>query len=248
LFSAWQSSFSKMGRVSVKIFLRTDLWQDLSFPEKSHFRGKEMKLAWDKRNLWRLVVKRAIHSPHFSRWCDESLNVPVMNEGAVETAGEKDLHPYLDRLFEHHIWAGKNSLTRNWILRRLEDAKDAIYPRDLVCLLQEAIRIEGERLRESQRYSDESAISRQSLSDALDPTSRQRVDALREEYPELRQVLDSLKGQNSTGSLETLKKFLQDGEISKLSEAGVLRLKEEGNYLVPDLYRHGLEMPRMGPR
>ncbi len=248
LFTAWQSSFSKMTRVSVKIFLRTDLWQDLSFPEKSHFRGKEMKLAWDKRSLWRLIVKRAIHSKHFRHWCDESLNAPVMNEGAVETAGEKDLHPYLDRLFEHHIWAGKNSLTRNWILRRLEDAKDAIYPRDLVCLLQEAIHIECERLREGQRCSEESAISRQSLSDALDPTSRQRVESLREEYPELAPVLESLKGQNSTGPLETLKGLLQDGQISVLSEAGVIRLKEEGNYLVPDLYRHGLEMPRMGPR
>ncbi len=248
LFSAWQSSFSKMRSVSVKIFLRTDLWQDLSFPEKSHFRGKEMRLAWDKGNLWRLVAKRALHSGHFRRWCDDSLNAPVMNEGAVETAGERDLHPYLDRLFEHHIWAGKNSLTRTWILRRLEDAKDAIYPRDLVCLLQEAIHFESERLREGQRYSEESAISRQSVSVALDPTSRQRVDALREEYPELGPVLDSLKGQNSTGALETLKRFVKDDKISVLSEAGVIRLKEEGNYLVPDLYRHGLEMPRMGPR
>ena len=50
-----------------------------------------MKLAWDKRNLWRLVVKRAIHSAHFRSWCDEFLNAPVMNEGAVETAGEREM-------------------------------------------------------------------------------------------------------------------------------------------------------------
>ena len=30
-----------------------------------------------------------------------------MTERSVEATGETDLFPYLDRLFEHHIWAGK---------------------------------------------------------------------------------------------------------------------------------------------
>jgi cellulose biosynthesis protein BcsQ len=247
LFTAWQGTFATLKHVNLKIFLRTDLWQHLSFPEKSHLRGREMRLTWDSRDLWRMVIKRAISSPGFRHWCEQSLPTPVLSEDAVETAGERDLYPYLDRLFEHHIWAGKNSLSRNWILRRLADAKGAIYPRDLVCLNQEAIGTEKERIGERQRTTDTSVISRQSLSDALTPTSRQRVDAVCEEYPELRPVFDLLRGQLATGNLNLLSR-LSEKDIAILSEAGVIRLLEEGSYLVPDLYRHGLDMPRPGPR
>ncbi len=247
LFMAWQASFSSLKCVAVKVFLRTDLWQDLSFPEKSHMRGREMKLVWDDRNLWRLVVKRALHSGEFRGWCERSLPTPVIDQGAVEAAAETDLYPYLDRLFEHHIWTGKHSLSRSWVLRRLRDAKGAVYPRDLICLLREAIGVERERLRERQRTSEESVISRQSLSDALEPTSRQRVDAVREEYPELLSALETLRGLNAGGKIEHLRQRLHDRQINDLSEAGVIGLTE-GEYVVPDLYRHGLDMPRMGPR
>jgi DNA-binding TFAR19-related protein (PDSD5 family) len=247
LFTAWQASFANLKRVAVKVFLRTDLWQDLVFPEKSHIRGREMKLAWDERNLWRLVVKRAFNSGEFRNWCERSVPGTVMDAGAVESAAQADLYPYLDRLFEHHIWTGKNSLSRNWIHRRLGDAKGAVYPRDLICLLRESIDVERERLREHQRTSEESVISRQSLSEALEPTSRQRVEAVREEYPELVSALETLRGLDAGGKIEHLKRRLDDRQINDLSEAGVVRLTA-GDYFVPDLYRHGLDMPRMGPR
>lgn len=247
LFTAWQASFSGLKRVGVKVFLRADLWQELSFPEKSHIRGREMKLAWDERNLWRLVMKRAFHSGEFRGWCGRSLPGTVMETGAVESAAQTDLYPYLDRLFEHHIWTGKNSLSRNWVVRRLGDSKEAVYPRDLICLLREAILAEQDRLREHLRTSDESVISRQSLSQALAPTSRQRVGAVREEYPELHSALKTLRGFSAAGEIEHLKQRLDGRQINDLSEAGVIGLSE-GNYFVPDLYRHGLDMPRMGPR
>ena len=53
LFTAWQSVFADQSHVQTKIFLRADLWQSLSFPEKSHLRGREMKLTWEDRSLWR---------------------------------------------------------------------------------------------------------------------------------------------------------------------------------------------------
>ena len=157
LFTAWQSTFAALTAVQIKVFLRSDLWQSLSFPEKSHFRGKELKLTWDRHDLWRMVTKRALSSPGFSEWCAAPSRF-VPSGDAIETAGERDLHPVLDRLFEHHIWAGKNSLSRNWILRRLEDAREAVYPRDLICLLQEAIPSERERLREGQRIAKDAVL------------------------------------------------------------------------------------------
>ncbi len=257
LFVAWQATFSQLRNIELKVFLRTDLWGRLSFPEKSHLRGKDMKLTWEDRDLWRLVVKRAISAPRFHELCKIALPAPVIAESAMEAIGERALYPYLDLFFEPQIWSGKNALSRNWITRRLKDAKDAIFPRDLVCLFQEAITSESDRLEEQRRFSETSVLSREALSNALAPTSEQRVQALREEYPELGLLLDSLTGLSSQGPLEDLTARLEGKStaipaqkaIEVLREAGViLILVEEGQYQVPDLYRHGLQMSRPGPR
>jgi hypothetical protein len=122
-----------------------------------------------------------------------------------------------------------------------------IYPRDLICLFREALEKESERIAEGARVSENSVVSRQSLSEALAPTSIQRVESVREEYPELRDVLERMRGMDATGKLEDLRSRVGDNALKLLSEAGVVRL-DEGEYVVPDLYRHGLEMARKGPR
>ena len=105
---------------------------------------------------------------------------------------------------------------------RLEDARAAVYPRDLICLLQEAIPAEQGRVREGQRTADDAVLSRQSLSDALEPTSRQRVEAVREEFPELVDTLEKLRGLNSSGPIEKLKeRVVAPDMIDLLTEAGV---------------------------
>jgi hypothetical protein len=205
-----------------------------------------MRLTWESRELWRLLMKRALNSCQFQDWCSKAVASPELTAAAVETAGELALHPYLDRLFDHHIWTGKSSLSRNWILRRLADAKGVIYPRDLICLLRESLGKESDRINESIRVSEASVISRQSLPQALTPTSRQRVDAVKEEYPDLGTVLELMRGLDARGEIESLRERIGVKELNLLSEAGAVRL-DEWNYVVPDLYRHGLDMPRKGP-
>lgn len=106
------------------------------------------------------------------------------------------------------------------------------------------------------RVSPVSVISRESLSESLTATSSQRVDAVREEYPELVEILDALRGLPSIGALEDLEQRLTtvgnaersaDAAIGRLVDAGVVAV-QEGQYFVPDLYRHGLQMRRQGPR
>jgi cellulose biosynthesis protein BcsQ len=254
LFIAWQATFSTMERVRPKIFLRNDIWERLTFPERSNLLGREMKLTWDDKNLWRLLVKRALAAPAFAEWTREVVST-ALNPASVETASERDVLPYLDRLFDRHIWAGKNSLSRNWMLRRLADAHGAIYPRDLVSLVREAVQVEMERVRERQAVSDAAVISRRSLADALSPTSRQRVHAVEEEYPELRQALAALSGLPSVGQPAQLLEHLREGGIQgpdavldRLRDAGVLKFEQDGNYRVPELYRLGTNMTRLGPR
>jgi len=56
-----------------------------------------------------------------------------------------------------------------------------------------------------------------------------------------------MRGMDATGRVDLLKTHVGDNDLNQLSDAGVVRL-DEGEYVVPDLYRHGLEMTRKGPR
>jgi hypothetical protein len=253
LFVAWQATFSKLRHIDLKVFLRSDLWEELSFPEKSHLRTKTMQLSWNQEDLWRLVVKRALCSEGFKRLCDSWGIEPRLDAESVEASGPAAIFSYLDVLFEQRIWAGKNSLSRSWIMRRLADARDTIFPRDVLCLLSEAIREEQSRIRDDSRVTPDAILSRESLAKALPPTSKQRVDALREEYPDLVDVLESLKGLPAKGQTEELRahfaqrRWSHDVQpLDALEKAGVLSL-EEDSYAVPALYLHGLNMTRPGP-
>ena len=247
LFTAWQSVFATQSNINIKIFLRADLWQSLSFPEKSHLRGREMKLTWEDRSLWRLVVEK---SHRLSAVCgvaqslapdartDAACRRNRRRTGAASLPGSPIRPSDLD---------GKEFAVKELAPARLKDARGVIYPRDLICLLREALGKESSRIAEGSRVSEYSLVSRQSLSEALAPTSIQRVDALREEYPELGGVLERMRGMDATGRLDLLRSRVGDNDLNLLSEAGVVRL-DEGEYVVPDLYRHGLEMTRKGPR
>ena len=253
LMVGWQATFAQLKAVELKIFLRNDIWEQLAFPEKSHLRGRAMKLTWESLSLWQMVIKRALASVRFENWA--SMHAPIRVEPkAVEATGLDALIPYLDRLLERRIWTGKNALSRNWIQNRLTDAQGTIYPRDLLSLLWEAMTEEERRLQQGQAVANASVISRQSLPEALVPMSRQRVQALEEEYQELKPVLESLRGlQARSPDTKTLRERAaasplgEDKTLQLLSEAGFVSFEETGGYRVPDLYRHGLDMTRMGP-
>lgn len=259
LFSAWQASAPRLRHLFLKVFLRTDLWERLSFPEKSHMLGAVVTINWDASNLWRLLVKRALNAEAYREQVSRAVARPALSLDAVVDASDEALEPYLDGLFERRIWAGKNALSRNWILRRLADAKEAVYPRDLLFLLKQGLDIEAARVREHKRVTPESVISRESLSQALNPCSSQRVQAVLEESPELERIFAALRGLPSKERVETLRGQLEQGEpgvsvdgaLDRLEDAGVLARVTVGDavyYQVPDLYRHGLGMYRMGPR
>jgi cellulose biosynthesis protein BcsQ len=252
LFLAWQATLADLRHIRLKVFLRTDLWNRLVFPEKSHLKGREQNLTWQGIDLWRMILRRLFA-------CDLYVDLSrrlELPQGNPESMAESAMHDHLDALFDRHIWAGKNSLTRNWIRRRLEDAGGTVFPRDVVVLLRQAMQNEVHRVNEGRPTSDRALITRQSLSEALEPTSEQRVAALIEEYPELYPSLNALKGLPAVGPSSELRNALGRTlgkdvaeEIRRLTDCNVLsfdKLREE--YRVPDLYRHGLLMPRLGPR
>jgi cellulose biosynthesis protein BcsQ len=254
LFIAWRATFERLRHVQLKVFLRTDLWHELSFPEKSHVNARSVELKWDPHLLWQMLLKRALRSQRFARSCEERGILPALNWQDVERASEPELLPFLDALLEQRIWTKKTALSRNWITRRLRDARDILYPRDALWLMRSALGSENERLRNGRRTSTDAAVSRESLAAALAPTSEQRVQAVREESPELVDVLEWLNGVSAKGQLDELRVNLAKRpssnpaeDLERLQRTGVLRVTE-GEYSVPDLYVPGLKMKRPGPK
>lgn len=254
LFIAWGATFERLRHVQLKVFLRTDLWHELSFPEKSHVNARSIELKWEPHLLWQLLLKRALRSHRFERSCEEREILPSLGWADVEDAAEPALLPFLDALLEQRIWTKKTALSRNWITRRLKDARDILYPRDALWLIRSALGSERERLRNGRRVSADAVISREALAAALVPTSEQRVQAVREESPELVDVLEWLNGINAQGMLDDLRTNLARRpnsnpaeDLERLQRTGVLRVRE-GEYSVPDLYVPGLGMKRPGPK
>ena len=254
LFIAWRATFERLRHVQLKVFLRTDLWHELSFPEMSHVKARSIELKWEPHQLWQLLLKRALRSSRFARSCDERGLLPALRWEDVEDAAEPTLLSYLDALLEQRIWTQKTALSRNWITRRLKDAKDILYPRDALWLLRSALGNEVERLRSGRRTSTDAAVSREALAAALVPTSEQRVQAVREESPELVDVLEWLNGFNAQGHFDDLRAHLAKRpgsnpaeDLERLQRTGVLRVTE-GEYSVPGLYVPGLKLKRPGPK
>jgi hypothetical protein len=112
------------------------------------------------------------------------------------------------------------------------------------------MRLENDRIQDQKRVSSDTILSRDAIADSLLPTSELRVQAVREEYQELKDVLPQLRGVPAKGSVATLRTLLgfdADRHLEVLFRAGVLNAKGD-DYTVPPLYLHGLGMARMGPR
>jgi len=127
----------------------------------------------------------------------------------------------------------------------------------LVLLLEEAVRNEKNF---STEYSSEIVLRPKSLIDAFPTVSEQRVDEVRNEYPELEEPLNRLQGERSPIDEKRLSDIwnVQDGELSlrikEMVEAGILRERSRPKdpppriYSIAELYLYGLGMVRKGQR
>ena len=68
----------KYGAISLKIFLRTDIWMNVvrgGFREASHISSR-MTISWDQASLLNLVIRRAMYNAALRRFY--SVNVDEM--------------------------------------------------------------------------------------------------------------------------------------------------------------------------
>jgi hypothetical protein len=151
----------------------------------------------------------------------------------------------------------KKAYTYHWVRTRIADGQKNCFPRSLVLLLQEAVKREKDF---STEYSSEIVLRPKALIDAFPFVSEQRVDEVRNEYPELKEFLDRLQNERSPINANQLAEIwnVKDSKLADLIrdmiEAGILTERSRPNdrpprvYAVAELYLYGLNMSRKGQR
>jgi hypothetical protein len=191
---------------------------------KGHYVGRSLQLSWDEADLWRLVLRQALQSSStLSRALEQEFGVTV---GRLETFELGQLRKSLYPLWGERMGRGRKAFTYNWVRTRIADSNENCFPRSLVLLLEEAVHNEKNF---STEYSSEIVLRPKSLIDAFPPVSDQRVDEVRNEYPELEEPLNRLQGERSPIDENRLSDIwnVQDGDLSlrikEMVEAGILK-------------------------
>lgn len=256
LLAWWLESGASLKRIIPKIFLREDIWNQLNFVNKGHYTGKSLRLSWDEADLWRLVLRQVLQSSsNFSRTLERELGVTV---DRLETLELGQLRRCLYPLWGERMGRGKKAFTYNWIRTRIADSNENCFPRSLILLLEASVRNEKGF---STEYSPDIVLRPKSLIDAFPYVSEQRVDEVRNEYPELETPLDRLRGERSPIDENRLAEIWNVHDevelftlIKEMVEAGILKERSRPKdpppriYATAELYLYGLEMIRKGQR
>jgi MinD-like ATPase involved in chromosome partitioning or flagellar assembly len=242
--------------IRFKIFLREDIWNRLSFDNKSHFTGRDIILQWTRIDFLRLALRQAIQSEDFKNLVDRVSPVAVES---IDQANEQAIDKALELLWGSRRRGGNRAKkVSRWVYERLTDSSGTTFPRSLSILLKEAkeqeLNYKGES---SSKLRTDRLLQGKSLEFGLKKASEKRCEEIKEEYPNLTIFFDSLKGKSGFLSKEQLQEIWQDSVysiianfyefVSFLGEIGIIEWREkEQRYKFADIYVYGFEMERRG--
>jgi len=247
LFAFFTDRGERLQRLRFKIMLREDIWKKLRFENKSHLFGRSVRLAWDSQaDYLTIVLRQALRATPFRQLVDR------------DDAERLSRRQVLDHEAVYRVWrllvgermkGGNTTYTSNWVWNRLADANEDRGPRALLQLFQQAT--EWERKEHASSPYDKSILRPRALMASLDAVSREALDALlNEEFSELDALRQRLEELGRTPVWASELSQLKD-DVALAREVGLLSVYEGTEsdpirYRVPDLYRIGLKMTRMG--
>lgn len=240
----------KFTAISLKIFLRTDLWLNIlttGFREASHI-GRQITISWDDVSLMNLVVRRALHNEALRSYYE------VDAERTLTSTDRQSALFY--RIFPHKVRAEEPVRTFDWILQHVSDGTRSCAPREVIHLLSAARSLQMHRLEIGQRPPDgEALLDKTALIDALPEVSRVRFEqTLCAEFPNLRDRMLQLEGERPQQTPETLAqiwKLSKDATVvfaQQLVDIGFFQLlgtRRVPQYYIPSLYQSALKMSRL---
>ncbi|MCU0285209.1 MAG: AAA family ATPase [Acidobacteria bacterium] len=245
LLTLLTGSGNRLKNLKFKIMLREDIWMNMKSENKSHFFGRSIQLQWpDQISFLKVAIKHAIRNGLFRgimAKTNPSPDVDHWNEEEVITAW--------NLLVGERMSGGKTAYTRNWVWKRFADGNNDHSPRYLLQLLYEAI--EWEKKEQERTPYSRSIVRPRSFIAVLPTVSGQALEALRdEEFPELTPLMEALTQIRQTPVIAPLLQPYKD-MIKLAIDIGLLCIYEGSKenverYKVPEIFRFGLQMTRVG--
>ena len=237
----------ELENIGVKIFLRTDIWNEVTkrgFREASHI-TRQLRIDWGSSALLNLIVRRALRVPAVVEYHEADPHT-VLSSAKAQRA-------FFDSLVPDQVDVGKNPLTFEWILGRVQDGSKRPAPREVIHLLNEARDAQLKMLERGEAaLPAKELLSRGALREALFPISKIRLEqTLYAEYPTEKPWIQAFEGQKTEHTRASLAEMwdcdvAEAGQrAARLVEIGFMEQRgerEEPIYWVPFLYRPGLDM------
>ena len=256
LFSVCNHVRGSFDAIEPKLFIRSDIWNDLEFTNKSHWVGKQLDLTWSHEQLAALMLKRALAAKPVQERLSRALP-QLRGPNAVEELSYPERQAALHLLFEPTLSADRWP-TWQWMLDRARDGQFGPLPRELITFGMEAraAQLEG-------RFDPGGAlIAGEAVRKAYPVVSRLRCETFLSEFPELREHFQRFRGQTTPrfhrAQLEgvVMKDLEPSGKemVEALWEAGVIEPADGHHrgvakeFEVPLLYRPGLGLLLRGRR
>jgi len=228
--------------ISIKIFLRTDIWSRIRYQGSQGFREashivRTTTIDWTNQSLLNLVVRRLVH------------NEVIRNEYKVDQSILADTAQQA-KLFSR-VFPPQANL--DWMLSRLRDGSRRAAPRELIHLLHYAREIQLNKLVLGGAEPEGEGLFRfESLRQALPEVSKVRFEqTLCAEYPQWHTHLARLRGESVEQSLISLAELWQETVeaatkiAENLVEIGFFEKKgsrKNPSFWVPYVYQPALEM------
>ena len=247
LFRTQLTFLGKFDNIRLKIFLRTDIWGELNFVNKSHVSDKRIELNWDDTQLLKMINKRMLQSDLVREYVEGSIGTDI-NVKNIENFDQGSQKEIFYSVFEDTVYPGEREAELfDWMTSRIKDGHGGKYPRELISFCNEAVR---EEIRKEEHPEDR-LIEGYSVRDAYDTVSNQRVNTYLSEFPDLAEHFDRFDNKNTAEySYNDLYAMFEDLEpspknaIDRMVDIGFFKTDrdEEGNrvYEIPRLYREGV--------
>src|SRR5581483_6826468 len=119
--------------IQPKVMLRTDIWRDLDFTNKSHLIDKQVELRWSRDELAWLILKRAIAASEVRSYV--AARVPEIDEYPVEMLDREQRDRGLQVILPATVYPGEREAEiLDWVSARVTDAQGTALPREPILL------------------------------------------------------------------------------------------------------------------
>lgn len=267
LISFWTENNTRLSNLKAKIFLRNDIFKNevTDITDKIKLDNYRTVIEWDYDYLLAMVWKRMLEA---NGTLKKIIEKALLEKGySITETSDLGIIPrpipeinklIIEELIGNKMGKGNKAYTYNWILYRLRDTNEKIVPRSMLKLFSLA----AENEKAEGKYDASKIIKPKSLEGTVLKVSEDRVTDMAEEYPEYKQIFQSLKNYCPVFPVEeeALKEALVKcgleeksirTEIDNLKEIGILkeyqrRKSDPIRYHIPDIYLKGMGLTRKG--